>query len=195
MVARYLTGLVVWAACAAPLLAQAQKATGEPWRIINAPQSSVVLARDGSLLGEIGTQWRSSVALRTLPKYVPQAFIAVEDHRFYEHDGVDLIGVAGAVKDIVRGQPRGASTITQQLVGNMHPDQIDRRDMSPLRKLREQAAAREMEKHYNKEQILEAYLNFIPFGRRYYGIDAAARYYFGKPAARRRPRFPRRWPR
>jgi penicillin-binding protein 1A len=135
-------------------------------------------------MGEIGTQWRSSVPLRSLPKYVPQAFIAVEDHRFYEHDGVDLIGVAGAVKDIVRGQPRGASTITQQLVGNMHPDQIDRRDMSPLRKLREQAAAREMEKHYTKDQILEAYINFISFGRRYYGVDAASRYYFGKPAAR-----------
>ncbi|MGH7710323.1 MAG: transglycosylase domain-containing protein, partial [Gemmatimonadaceae bacterium] len=182
-VARYLT-LLGWAIVCAPVVAPAQSATNEPWRIVAAPQSSLVFARDGSSLGEIGTQWRSSVQLRSLPKYVPQAFIAVEDHRFYEHDGVDLIGVAGAVKDIVRGQPRGASTITQQLVGNMHPDQIDRRDMSPLRKLREQAAAREMEKHYTKEQILEAYLNFIHFGRRYYGIDAASRYYFGKPAVR-----------
>ncbi|MGQ0641930.1 MAG: transglycosylase domain-containing protein [Gemmatimonadaceae bacterium] len=183
MVARHLTRVLVAVGCA-PLWLHAQNATGAPWRIVSAPQSSVVLARDGSLLGEIGAQWRSSVPLRSLPRYVPQAFVAVEDHRFYEHDGVDLIGVAGAVKDMVRGQPRGASTITQQLVGNMHPDQIDRRDMSPLRKLREQAAAREMERHYNKEQILEAYLNFIPFGRRYHGIDAAARNYFGKPAAR-----------
>jgi penicillin-binding protein 2D len=185
MVARNLTIALGWALCV-PLVAGTQQpaATGEPWRIVNAPQSSVVFARDGSLLGEIGSQWRSSVSLRSLPKYVPQAFVAVEDHRFYEHDGVDLIGVAGAVKDIVRGQPRGASTITQQLVGNMHPDQINRRDMSPLRKLREQSAAREMEKHYTKEQILEAYLNFIHFGRRYHGIDAAARNYFGKPAAR-----------
>jgi penicillin-binding protein 1A len=161
---------------------QAVNATGEAWRIVNAPQSSIVFARDGSVLGEIGAQWRSSIPLRAMPKYLPQAFIAVEDHRFYEHDGVDLIGVAGAVKDIVRGQMRGASTITQQLVGNMHPDIINRADRSPLRKLREQSAAREMEKHYSKDQILEAYLNFIPFGRRYYGVDAAARYYFGKPA-------------
>ncbi|MEW5917943.1 MAG: transglycosylase domain-containing protein, partial [Gemmatimonadota bacterium] len=183
MVARYLTSLAM-AALGAPLLAQAPASTGEPWRIVQAPQSSIVFARDSSVLGEIGAQWRSSVPLRSLPRYVAQAFVAVEDHRFYEHDGVDLIGVAGAVKDIVRGQPRGASTITQQLVGNMHPDQIDRRDMSPMRKLREQAAAREMEKRYTKEQILEAYVNFIHFGRRYYGIDAASRYYFGKPAAR-----------
>jgi len=181
VVARYLALLAL---SGAPLLAQPTNSTGEAWRIVQAPQSSVVFARDGTLMGEIGAQWRSSVPLRSLPKYVPQAFIAVEDHRFYEHDGVDLIGVAGAVKDIVRGQPRGASTITQQLVGNMHPDQIDRRDMSPLRKLREQAAAREMEKHYTKDQILEAYINFIPFGRRYYGVDAASRYYFGKPAGR-----------
>ncbi|HJU73607.1 MAG TPA: PBP1A family penicillin-binding protein [Gemmatimonadaceae bacterium] len=182
MVARHLTralGIV----CGVATLAYGQNAS-EPWRIIAMPQSSIVYARDGSVLGEIGTQWRSSVPLRTLPKYVAQAFIAVEDHRFYEHDGVDLIGVAGAVKDIVRGQPRGASTITQQLVGNMHPTIIDRTDRSPMRKLREQAAAREMEKHYNKEQILEAYLNLISFGRRYYGVDAASRYYFGKPAAR-----------
>ncbi len=166
------------------MITGAQGAAAEPWRIVQAPQSSIVFARDGAVLGEIGTQWRSSVPLRSLPKYVTQAFIAVEDQRFYEHDGVDLIGVAGAVKDIVRGQPRGASTITQQLVGNMHPDIIDRTDRSPLRKLREQSAAREMERHYTKDQILEAYLNFIHFGRRYYGIDAAARYYFGKPAAR-----------
>ena len=132
--------------------------TGEPWTIIALPQSSLVYARDGSLIGEIGRQWRTSIALRTLPKYVHQAFVAVEDHRFYQHDGVDMVGVAGAIKGKMLGQARGgASTITQQLVGNLHPDQIDRRDMSPLRKLREQRAAREMEKHYNKEQILEAY--------------------------------------
>ncbi|MGQ0537515.1 MAG: transglycosylase domain-containing protein [Gemmatimonadaceae bacterium] len=187
MVAWHITSIIGLTLSLVPALAAGQGAasrsgTGEAWRIVAAPQSSIVYGRDSSLLGEIGRQWRSSVALRTLPKYVPQAFIAVEDQRFYEHDGVDLIGVAGAVKDIVRGQPRGASTITQQLVGNMHPDVINRADRSPLRKLREQNAAREMERHYTKEQILEAYLNFIHFGRRYYGVDAAARHYFGKAA-------------
>ena len=147
-------------------------------------QSSQIYARDGSLIGEIGRQWRTLVSIRSLPKFVPQAFVAVEDQRFYQHDGVDLYGVAGALKDALGGKPRGASTITQQLVGNMHPDIVDRTDKSIGRKLREQGAAREMEKHYTKEQILEAYLNFIHFGHRWYGIESASRHYFGKPAAR-----------
>jgi penicillin-binding protein 2D len=157
----------------------------EPWRIVVPPQSSLVLAHDGSLLGEIGRQFRTSISLRSVPRYVAHAFVAVEDQRFYQHDGVDLIGVAGAIKGKLLGQRRGgASTITQQLVGNMHPDIIDRRDMSVSRKLREQAAAREMEKHYNKEQILEAYLNQVDLGHGWFGIEAAARHYFGKPAGR-----------
>ena len=168
---------------AVPLAAQQQSA-GEPWRLIQPPQSSLVFARDGSLIGEIGKEWRTSVAIKTLPKYVGQAFVAIEDKRFYQHNGVDVVGVAAALKDAVLGDARGASTITQQLVGNMHPDIIDRRDRSLGRKVREQDAAREMERHYTKEQILEAYLNQINFGHGWYGIEAAARHYFGKPAAR-----------
>ena len=173
---------------AAPWLAAGAQSTpaptGEPWRIITPPQATLVLGRDGSVIGEIGRERRLSVPLRTLPKYVGQAFIAVEDKRFYQHDGVDLVGVAGALKDAVTtGNLRGASTITQLLVGNMHPDVIDRRDRSPARKLREQQAAREMEKRYSKEQILEAFLNQLDFGRGAFGIEMAARQYFGKAAA------------
>jgi 1A family penicillin-binding protein len=172
------------------LRAQAQKAapkppksTGQAWQIITPPQSSLVYARDGSLIGEIGPEWRTSVSIRTLPRYVGEAFIAVEDKRFYQHNGVDVVGIAGAIKDNLLGASRGASTITQLLVGNMHPDLIDRRDKSLSRKLREQSAAREMERHYNKEQILEAFLNQINFGNAWYGIESASRHYFGKPAA------------
>jgi penicillin-binding protein 2D len=159
-------------------------AAQDPSRIVPLPQSSLVLASDGSLIGEIGREWRTSISIRSLPKYLPAAFVAVEDQRFYQHDGVDLIGVAGAVKGRILGANRGgASTITQQLIGNMHPAVIDRRDISLERKLREQMAAREMEKRYSKEQILEAYLNTINFGNGWYGVEAAARHYFGKPAA------------
>lgn len=158
--------------------------TGEVWQITPMIQSSLVHARDGSLVGEIGKEWRTSVSIRTLPRFVPQAFVAVEDHRFYQHDGVDLVGIAGAMKDNLMGGSRGASTITQQLVGNLHPDLIDRRDKTLGRKLREQRAAREMERHYNKEQILEGYLNAISFGHGWFGVEAAARHYFGKAAAR-----------
>lgn len=167
----------------AALGAQARR-TGQVWQIVAQPQSSEILARDGSLIGEIGTQLRTSISIRTLPKYVGQAFIAVEDQRFYQHDGVDMVGIAGAIKDNILGDRRGASTITQQLVGNMHPDIIDRRDQSIARKLREQAAAREMEKHYTKEQILEAYLNQIGFAHGWYGIESAARHYFAKTASK-----------
>ncbi len=148
------------------------------------PQSSMVLARDGSLIGEIGKEIRTNVAIRTLPKYLPHAFVAIEDHRFYQHDGVDVVGIAGALKDNIFGERRGASTITQQLIGNMHPDIIDRTDRSLGRKVREQAAAREMEKHYTKDQVLEAYLNQIPFGRGWHGVESAARHYFGKSASK-----------
>jgi penicillin-binding protein 1A len=176
--------LALVAVLLAPESAAAQSHS-EPWRIIQPPQASEILARDGSLIGEVGRELRTSVSIRTLPRYVPQAFIAVEDQRFYQHDGVDLIGVAGAIKGKILGEQRGgASTITQQLVGNMHPDVIDRRDISLGRKLREQGAAREMEKHYNKEQILEAYLNQIGFAHGWYGIESAARHYFGKSASK-----------
>src|SRR5947207_6893358 len=156
----------------------------EAWQIILPPQTSMVFGRDGSMIGEIGAEERFSVPLRTLPQYVGHAFVAVEDQRFYQHNGVDLVGVAGAIKDNLLGERRGASTITQQLVGNMHPDLIDRRDRGLGRKLREQSAAREMEKHYSKEQILEGYLNQIDYGHGWRGIEMAARHYFGKDAAR-----------
>jgi len=170
-------------AMCAPAVALAQRST-EPWRIVPQPQSSQIFARDGSLLAEIGNQIRTSISIRTLPAYVPQAFVAIEDQRFYQHDGVDIVGIAGAIKDNILGDRRGASTITQLLVGNMHPDVIDRTDRTLGRKLREQAAAREMEKRYSKEQILEAFLNQISFAHGYFGIESAARHYFGKPASR-----------
>ncbi|HET8770863.1 MAG TPA: PBP1A family penicillin-binding protein [Gemmatimonadaceae bacterium] len=162
----------------------AQRPGEEPWQIVRPVESSRVFARDGTLIGEIGRESRTNVSITTLPRYVPQAFVAVEDQRFYEHDGVDVVGIAGAIKDNLLGGSRGASTITQQLVGNMHPEIIDRTDRSIGRKLREQAAAREMERHYSKAQILEAYLNQIHFGHGWYGIESAARHYFGKPASR-----------
>src|SRR5688500_6441484 len=169
----------------APTAGSAQQPTsGDPSRIVSMPQASIVLARDGSMIGEIGNELRTNVSIRTLPKYLPLAFVAIEDHRFFQHDGVDVVGIAGALKDNIFGERRGASTITQQLIGNMHPKIIDRTDRSIGRKVREQAAAREMEKRYNKDQILEAYLNQIPFGRGWYGIESAARHYFGKSASK-----------
>jgi penicillin-binding protein 2D len=163
--------------------------TGEAWQIIPLAQSTLVYARDSSLIGEIGREMRTSVALKSIPWYVPKAFISVEDQRFYEHNGVDARAVLGVIKGKILNENRGGgSTITQQLVGYMHPDLIDRREVSGTagfsRKLREQAAAREMERHYPKDTILQAYLNQINLGRGWFGIEAASRHYFGHPAAR-----------
>lgn len=173
--------ILLFTLLALPAVAGAQAV--QAWQIVIPPQASIIFARDGTMIGEVGAESRFSVSIRTLPRYVGQAFIAVEDQRFYQHDGVDLVGVAAAIRDNLMGERRGASTITQQLVGNMHPDLIDRRDRSLARKLKEQAAAREMERHYTKEQILEAYLNVIDYGHGWRGIEMAARHYFGKGAA------------
>ena len=183
--------LIVVGALAVARVAAAQDTapkTGEPWQIIPLPQSTLVYARDGSLIGEIGREMRTSISIKTLPAYVPQAFIAVEDKRFYDHDGVDIKSTAAAaLHKFVGGNRGGGSTITQQLVGYMHPDIIDRREVSGTagfaRKFHEQEAAREMEKHYSKAQILEAYLNVINLGHGWFGIEAAARHYFGKHAS------------
>jgi len=165
------------------IAARPASAQVEAWQLITPPQSSQVYARDGTLIGEIGKEWRTIVSIKTLPAYLPAAFVAVEDQRFYQHNGVDIVGIAGAIKDNLLGATRGASTITQLLVGNMHPDLINRRDISLSRKLREQRAALEMERHYSKEQILEAFLNQISFGHGWFGVESAARHYFGKGAA------------
>ncbi len=147
------------------------------------PQSTVVLDRKGGLVAEIGPEARTWVRLVDLPAWVGQAFVAIEDRRFYQHDGVDVIGVVGAIRDnLLRGfGSRGASTITQQLVGAM--GLVDRRDISVGRKLREADLARGLERCHGKAEILEAYINWINFGHGWYGVEAAARHYFGRPAA------------
>jgi len=186
---RYSAVIVFAAAAAAVGAQQPAQSTGEAWQIVQLAQASRVLARDGSLIGDIGREIRYSVSIKSLPWYVPKAFISVEDQRFYEHDGVDVKAVSAAVVGKILGRNRGGgSTITQQLVGYMHPDLIDRSQVSGTagiaRKFHEQEAAREMERHYTKDQILEAYLNQVNLGRGWYGVEAAALHYFGHPAAR-----------
>ncbi|HKY96666.1 MAG TPA: biosynthetic peptidoglycan transglycosylase, partial [Gemmatimonadaceae bacterium] len=99
----------------------AAQAKEQAWEIVSLPQASEIFARDGSLIGEIGSQIRTSVSIRTLPRYVGQAFIAVEDQRFYQHNGVDVEGVArAAIKNIDAGEiVQGGSTITMQLMRNL----------------------------------------------------------------------------
>ncbi|MGE0717795.1 MAG: transglycosylase domain-containing protein [Alphaproteobacteria bacterium] len=140
------------------------------------------LATDGSVIATYGEVYGEAVQLRDLPGYVPAAFLATEDRRFYQHFGVDLIGVARALYQNWRAGRlvEGGSTITQQLAKNLFltPERSFRR------KVQEALLALWLERRFGKDEILTIYLNRIYFGSGTYGIDAAARRYFAKPAAR-----------
>jgi penicillin-binding protein 1A len=139
-----------------------------------------VLDRDGALLAERGPRYGERVESGALPSHLIQAVLATEDRRFWEHDGVDRRGLARALIANWRAGRvvQGGSTITQQLVKNLFlsPDQTLKR------KLQEVRLARELEQRLSKPEILTLYLNRQYFGGQAYGVDAAARRYFGKPA-------------
>lgn len=142
--------------------------------------SLTILARDGSVLVRTGQAQGNFYTLKQLPPYVPQAVLAIEDRRFYHHFGLDPIGIARAVFTnlLHRDVMQGGSTITQQLAKNMFlsPEQ------KLKRKIQEAMLAIGLEMKYSKDEILAAYLNRVYMGAGSYGIDAAARRYFNKPA-------------
>ena len=131
------------------------------------------LARRGDMAGEVLT-------LKEMPAYVPKAFVAIEDRRFYDHFGVDPYGIArAAVANILhRGVAQGGSTITQQLAKNLFLTQ----ERTITRKLQEVLLALWLERKFSKTQILELYLNRVYFGAGAYGIEQAALRYYGKSA-------------
>ncbi len=138
------------------------------------------LDRTGATLGVRGGRFAPPVDVARLPPYVPAAFIAIEDRRFYSHDGFDAVGIARAiVSDLGAGKAaQGASTITQQLARNLFLST----DRTMERKALELVYAVELERAYNKQQILGLYLSRVYFGSGAYGLEAAARRYYDKPA-------------
>ena len=144
------------------------------------PPSIRIVDLQGHLLATRGDMGGPPVPLTELPRYVPQAFIAIEDRRFYSHHGVDPMGIARAAFANVlhRGVSQGGSTITQQLAKNLFLTQ----ERTFTRKVQEVALALWLERKFTKTQILEMYLNRVYFGAGAYGIEAAAERYFGKPA-------------
>lgn len=146
---------------------------------IHPPASSQILDMNGNLITNIhATENRTLVSLDKIPVNLQNAFIAVEDNRFYEHNGIDPRGIFRAVySNIVNGEvAEGGSTITQQLAKNAFLSQ----DRTFKRKIQEFFIALRLEQQYTKEEILEMYLNQIYFGRGAYGVQAAAQTYFGK---------------
>jgi penicillin-binding protein 1A len=146
-------------------------------------QSTRILSHDGQLIAELFQERRTPVAIEALPAHVPQAFIAIEDRRFYGHGGFDPRGIARAVTELVlkRRKSSGGSTITQQLARHMFQEELGF-EKQFRRKLKELRVALELEKVYTKDQILEAYINQVNYGRGHNGIESAAQWLFGKGA-------------
>ena len=157
-------------------------------RTFEPQQASKLYSHDGRLLAELGIESRTPVTINALPEYVSQAFVAVEDKRFYSHSGIDLRGFTRAVVGVLTGQSGtgGGSTITQQLARNMFETSVDARIRSGwgvvVRKIKELQVAFALERAYTKDQILEAYINEINYAHGWYGIQTASRNYFGKNA-------------
>ena len=154
-----------------------------------ARQTSKLFARDSTLVGEFGEQRRTVVPLASLPPHVPNAFIAIEDRRFYEHNGLDWRGIARAAVGVIRTQSlsgAGGSTITQQLARHMWTDRIGF-EKRIMRKLKEWQVAMALERAYTKDQILEAYVNQIGYAHGWYGLQKASQSYFGKDAVDMNP--------
>jgi penicillin-binding protein 1A len=144
------------------------------------PPSVLILGDNGATLATRGDTGGAAVPIGDLPDYVPNAFIAIEDRRFYSHRGVDPLGITRAfVANIIhRGTAQGGSTITQQLAKNLFLTQ----ERTVTRKLQEIVLALWLEHKYSKRQILELYLNRVYFGAGAYGIEGAGQRYFGKSA-------------
>ena len=150
-------------------------------RKAKAEAPSMLLAADGTVLAEFKRINRQPVALNKISPHVVNALIATEDRRFYEHHGIDVRRLAGAMLSTLGGDLQGGSTITQQLARNLYPKEIGSAT-SLTRKVKEAITALKIEAVYSKDEILETYLNTVPFLYNAFGIEMAARTYFDKSA-------------
>ncbi|MGY4316844.1 transglycosylase domain-containing protein [Bradyrhizobium sp. JR3.5] len=166
-------GVVVWVGAHLPPI--------QSLEIPKRPPTIQIVGIDGSVLAQRGEMAGANIELKDLPPYLPKAFIAIEDRRFYSHFGVDPLGILrAAVTNVLhRGVSQGGSTLTpQQLAKNLFLTQ----ERTMQRKLQEAELALWLERKHSKNEILELYLNRVYFGSGAYGVEAAAQRYFGKSA-------------
>ncbi|CAN5167669.1 penicillin-binding protein 1A [soil metagenome] len=168
-------GLAGWLESAAPI---------KEFDNYDPPETTTILDDAGRPLTALFEQRRAVMPLSEMSPMLPRAFVAIEDERFYDHMGIDPMGVARAfVTNLSRGKfSQGASTITQQTARNLLP-RIGT-DKTATRKITEALTALQMERDYTKNQILEVYLNQIYLGSGTYGVQAASTSYFGRPASK-----------
>ncbi|MFN3570572.1 MAG: penicillin-binding protein 1A [Polaromonas sp.] len=150
-------------------------------RKVKAAKPSVVLSADGQQLTVFERANREWVPLAGISPHVVNALISTEDARFYQHRGMDLRRTVAAAMNTVQGKVQGGSTITQQLARNLYPEEIGR-SRTLTRKIKEAITSLKIEAVYSKDEILETYLNTVPFLYNAYGIEMAARTYFDKSA-------------
>jgi penicillin-binding protein 1A len=167
-----LAGVLAWFSATLPEVADLSVGDRRP--------SVTMLASDGSLMATFGDLFGEPLRLSEMPRHLPQAVLATEDRRFYSHLGIDPVGLLRAAWVNLRAGRivQGGSTITQQLAKNLFLTP----ERSVSRKLEEALLALWLERHFSKDQILEIYLNRVYLGAGTYGVDAAARRYFGKSA-------------
>jgi penicillin-binding protein 1A len=165
-------GIVIWIGAHLPPI--------QSLEIPKRPPSVLIVGANGATLATRGDMGGAAIPLRELPDYVPKAFIAIEDRRFYSHRGVDPLGILRALAaDVLRrGASQGGSTITQQLAKNLFLTQ----ERTITRKAQEAVLALWLEHKFSKAQILELYLNRVYFGAGAYGVEGAAQRYFAKSA-------------
>ena len=180
------TAILVLAAAAgvggtAAVLAYGSSCDLDSLQSVDIGANTFVFAADGSLLGSIPAERnREPVTAKDMSLWIRKATIAIEDRRFFEHNGIDIEGTArAAVANIRAGEiVEGGSTITQQLVRNLYIS----REQTVQRKVKEACLATKLDRAWTKHRILTTYLNQVYYGNRAYGIEAAARTYFSKPA-------------
>ena len=178
-----IAGIITGISLSIYIFALASEPTGIDLKAKSMNQTSRILVKDeksGEFVEKrklFSTENRIWVSNQDIPAYMKEAQVAIEDKRFYEHNGVDWTRTLSAVATLATGSDTyGGSTITQQLIKNITDDN----EVSINRKLREICKALKLEKEYTKDQILEAYLNVVNFGNNCQGVEAAAQLYFGK---------------
>src|SRR5918992_2112851 len=144
-------------------------------------QPSMLISSDGKRIATYKPMNREWIRLNRVSPHVINALIATEDHRFYQHYGIDVRRSVSSVARTLFGDIEGGSTLTQQLARNLYPEEFGRQ-RTITRKIKETITAIKIEYAYTKKEILETYLNTMPFFYNAFGIEMAARTYFDKPA-------------
>ncbi|MCQ0061319.1 carboxypeptidase, partial [Pediococcus acidilactici] len=166
-------GLFMYYAQSAPKITEAQ---------LSSDNATVIYDKDGKVLTRLGSQNREYVKKEEIPKTLKHAIVSIEDRRFYKNNGIDPVRIVGAALANFTGSSlglQGASTLTQQLV-KLSVFSTDASDRTLKVKAQEAWLALQVDKKYSKDQILEFYINKVYMGNGVYGMETAAKYYFGK---------------